>query len=379
MKPSVLVAGAGPTGLTAALELARADHDVMIVDAKPSGANTSRAAVIHARTLEVLEPSGVTSELIERGLKVSTFTVRDRDRSLLSIGFGNLDTAYPYTLMLSQAETESVLVSALADHGVAVRRPARVVGVSQRLTGVQAMLEDGSVVAADYLVAADGAQSTVRDALGIPFTGGTYDESFVLADVRLTGGMPRDQVFLFFSPAGLVVVAPLPGGFHRVVATVDEAPESPGIEFVQSILDTRGPVQQPASVQQVLWGSRFRVHHRVADRFGEDRILLVGDAAHVHSPAGGQGMNLGIEDGSLAAAAVDLAAAGHPDAMSRYATDRPQVAASVVSLADRLTRLATAPHIVRPVRNTAIGLLDHSSRFKDTLAQQLAGLSRGVA
>ncbi|MDR7254290.1 2-polyprenyl-6-methoxyphenol hydroxylase-like FAD-dependent oxidoreductase [Nocardioides sp. BE266] len=244
---------------------------------------------------------------------------------------------------------------------------------------MQAMLEDGSVVAADYLVAADGAQSTVRDALGIPFTGGTYDESFVLADVRLTGGMPRDQVFLFFSPAGLVVVAPLPGGFHRVVATVDEAPESPGIEFVQSILDTRGPVQQPASVQQVLWGSRFRVHHRVADRFGEDRILLVGDAAHVHSPAGGQGMNLGIEDGSLAAAAVDLAAAGHPDAMSRYATDRPQVAASVVSLADRLTRLATAPHIVRPVRNTAIGLLDHSSRFKDTLAQQLAGLSRGVA
>ena len=142
-----------------------------------------------------------------------------------------------------------------------------------------------------------GSEMCIRDRAGIAFTGSSYAESFVLADVRLTGRVPHDEVILYFSPAGLVVVAPLPGGVHRIVATVDEAPEHPGIGFVQALLNERGAQQEPAHVDALVWSSRFRVHHRVADRYRAGRIVLAGDAAHVHSPAGGQGMNTGIQDG----------------------------------------------------------------------------------
>ena len=131
----------------------------------------------------------------------------------------------------------------------------------------------------------------------------------MLADVRLGGGVPEAEVILYFSPAGMVVVAPLPGGLHRIVATVDEAPENPSAAYVQSLLDARGPERERAVVQEVLWGSRFRVHHRVADVYRSGRVLLVGDAAHVHSPAGGQGMNAGILDAISLADALKKALA----------------------------------------------------------------------
>jgi len=149
------------------------------------------------------------------------------------------------------------------------------------------------------VVGADGMHSKVRELSGIEFRGASYAQSFLLADVRLTGGVLRDQVILYFSPSGLAVVAPLADGVHRIVASVDEVPESPSLGDVQSLMDRRGPQHQAARVESLLWGSRFRVHHRLAETYKAGRILLAGDAAHVHSPAGGQGMNTGIQDALL--------------------------------------------------------------------------------
>jgi len=371
----VLIVGAGPTGLTLAAALALRGVRITVIDRLAEGANSSRAAVVHARTLEVLEPLGVSATLIGRGLRAQRFTIRDRDRVLVPIAFDKLPTAYPYTLMVSQAVTESVLLERLEALGGQVRRPCQLAGLTQDEAGVTAMLDDGSRLRARYVVGADGMHSIVRESAGIPFSGASYGESFVLADVRLSGGVPSAEVILYFSPAGMVVVAPLPGGLHRIVATVQEAPEQPSTAYVQALLDARGPERERAVVHDVLWGSRFRVHHRVADTYRAGRVLLAGDAAHVHSPAGGQGMNAGILDAMRLSEGLIKALADDQSSLDTYGSERRPVAQQVVALADRLTRLATVRPGLRALRNAVLSLLARLPRFRRQLAWRLSGLS----
>jgi 2-polyprenyl-6-methoxyphenol hydroxylase-like FAD-dependent oxidoreductase len=373
----VLVVGAGPVGLTAAIVLTQRGHTVTVVDGQPEGTNTSRAAVVHSRTLELLAPYGVTPDLVARGVHTPTFAIRDRDALLMAIPFDTLPTPYPYTLMISQADTEALLRKRLENLGGQVVRPATVTAVEQDPDSVLATFSDGHQVRARYLIGADGVRSTVREQAGISFTGSTYAESFVLADVRLSGGIPADEVILYFSPAGLVVLAPLPDDRYRIVATVDEAPALPDSAFVQRLLDERGPQARPVVVEEVLWGSRFRVHHRIADAFRSDRILLAGDAAHVHSPAGGQGMNLGIEDAVAAAECLSRVLLGEPEALlDDYAAQRRRVADRVVKLADRLTEMATLSARKRPLRNTVMRFAGRLPAVRRRLAVRLSGLDR---
>lgn len=373
----VLIVGAGPTGLALAAALAAQGVKTLIIDRQAEGANTSRAAVVHARTLEVLEPLEVADRLVALGLQARRFTVRDRDRVLVPIEFGGLPSRYPYTLMVSQAVTEAVLLERARELGVTVRRPCSLLSFSQDDGGVDATLSDGSRVRARYLVGADGMHSFVRQQAGIGFDGGTYGESFVLADVRLAANeaVPRGEVILFFSPAGMVVLAPLPDGVHRIVATVDDAPEQPDAAYVQALLDARGPQATRAVVREVLWGSRFRVHHRIAETYRQGRVLLAGDAAHVHSPAGGQGMNVGIQDAVALAQALVPALKGDDRPLQAYGALRRPVAQQVVSLADRLTRMATAPRAFRGLRNVLLSVLARVPNFRRTLAWRLSGLA----
>ncbi len=371
----VLVVGAGPTGLALAASLAMRHVRVMVIDRQGEGANTSRAAVVHARTLEVLESIGATRPLLARGIPARRFTIRDRDTVLVPIAFDHLPTPYPYTLMVSQAETERVLLDRFVGFGGRVLRPRGLVDLTQDMLGVTVQLDDGTRWRARYVVGADGMHSTVRERTHIPFIGGTYGESFVLADVRLRGGaLPADEVVLYFSPAGMVVVAPLPGGSHRIVATVEDAPEVPDIAYVQALLDARGPQRDRAVVREVIWGSRFRVHHRIADVYRAGRVLLAGDAAHVHSPAGGQGMNAGILDAFALADAFVLAMQGDESALDTYGTERRPIAQQIVTFADRLTRVATLPRGLRWLRNVGIATLAKLPRFRDQLAWRLSGL-----
>jgi len=231
------------------------------------------------------------------------------------------------------------------------------------------------VIRARYIVGADGLHSIVREQAGIGFQGGSYAESFMLADVRLSGEAPLDEVILFWATAGMTVVAPLPGDTFRIVAPVADAPEEPSAPFIQQILDSRGSGAGRMVVTDVIWGSRFRIHHRVADTYRAGRLLLSGDAAHVHSPAGGQGMNLGIQDGVALADAVARVLAGEPDTvLDDYSDARRPIAQQVVEMTDRLTRLATLPRVARPIRNAFIGMAGRVPAVRRALAMQLSGL-----
>jgi 2-polyprenyl-6-methoxyphenol hydroxylase-like FAD-dependent oxidoreductase len=294
LEHAIVIAGAGPTGLALGAELKRLGISSLILDRQAAGANTSRAAVVHARTLEVLEPLEVTAELLREGVVVPIFRVRDRNRVLTSVSFKGLDTKYPFSLMCPQNRTEAILLRRLESLGGAVTRPSEVVGVRPGETSVQVQFKSGEVlktVHAKWLVGYDGMHSVVREQASIPFIGGNYEESFVLADVKMDWPLDREEVSLFFSGKGLVVVAPLPDDHFRIVATMKQAPSSPSIADFQEILEERGPENALIKIHSIVWASRFQLEHRVAQVLRQGRILLAGDAAHVHSPAGGQGMN----------------------------------------------------------------------------------------
>jgi len=312
-RTEIAIVGAGPTGLALAVTLASAGVDFVIVDRLPEGANTSRAAVVHARTLEVLDELDASKELIDRGIQVTRFAVRDGSRRLLTVSFDRLPTPHPYTLMVPQYETEDVLLARLRILGGDVHRPYEVGSVIQDQDGVTLTMSTGETLRAGFVVGADGMHSAVREASGIGFTGSAYGESFVLADVEMDWAPGRREVSLTFGAAGLAVVAPLPGGHYRVVATVDDAPIT---------------------------------------------------------PAGGQGMNTGIQDGYA------LGRAFSTGQLDGYEAQRRPVAQRVVAFTDRMTKMGTTRSpAVRGARNAVLPLLGRIPAFRTKLATELAELN----
>ncbi|WP_269856454.1 FAD-dependent oxidoreductase [Streptomyces sp. RPT161] len=363
-RTDVAIVGAGPTGLALAITLASAGIDFVLLDRQEQAAHTSRAGVVHARTLEVLDELGTAPELIARGRRVGEATVRDGARRLLRVPFDGLPTRFPFALVIPQYETEDVLASRLRQLGGEVHRPYEVTDVIQDAGGATLTMASGETLRAAYAVGADGMHSVVREAAGIGFEGGSYGESFVLADVTLEQDRADDGLMLQFGADGLFFIVPFPGDHYRVVATVEDAPAKPELRYVQDLLDARDAGR--AKVRDLVWSSRFRIHHRVADRFRAGRVLLAGDAAHVHSPLGGQGMNTGIQDGYALGRAL---AEGRLDT---YEERRRPVARRVVAFTDRLTRIATGPRVVR---DTLLPLVGRVPALRDRLAMELAELN----
>jgi 2-polyprenyl-6-methoxyphenol hydroxylase-like FAD-dependent oxidoreductase len=381
----VLIVGAGPTGLAAAAALHRGGVTPLVVDKLAAGQNTSRAAVVHAHTLEVLEQIGVAHRLAREGIKVTKFSLRDRDSLLLRLDFANLPTPFAHLLMIPQDVTERILNESLEERGIAVQRGWALERLTERAGFVEAELETPNgmrTVRARYVIGADGMHSLVRQTAAIDFPGSRYEESFVLADVEMNWSHGRDEVMLFFSPAGLVVVAPLPGGAFRIVATLDDAPERPGVADVQALLDARGPSMGRSRVTKVLWSSRFRLHHRLAEHYRRGNLLLVGDAAHVHSPAGGQGMNTGLVDACvLGQLLADVVRGRKPEAqLDSYETLRRPAAQKVLGLAGRLTLMATLKRApARWLRNAVLRAIGWLPKARKQFVMNLSGLSRRAA
>jgi 2-polyprenyl-6-methoxyphenol hydroxylase-like FAD-dependent oxidoreductase len=377
-KADVVIVGAGPTGLALAAELQRLGTPALLVDKHSSGENTSRATVVHARTLEVLEPLGVTQQLIDRGLILHTARMHEGDTVRAHISFDGLDTAYSYILVCTQDQTEEVLTKRLRELGGGEIRAVEVTEVHPDDDGVTATYVAGGVliqdVRAKWLVACDGMHSMVRQSAGIGFEGGNYEENFVLADVEMETPLGRKTMDLFFSPEGLLLIVPLPHDRYRVIATMLEAPSAPSLDDVQKILDTRGPQQQKCRATGLVWSSRFRIQHRVATQLRKGRVLICGDAAHVHSPAGGQGMNTGIQDAvSLAQVLHTAVTTGDESGFAEWEKKRLAIARSVVKTTDVMTRVAASDSsISHLVRNLVMGAVEHSSTLQRVLAERLS-------
>jgi 2-polyprenyl-6-methoxyphenol hydroxylase-like FAD-dependent oxidoreductase len=324
----------------------------------------------------------VAQELTERGIEVTDFVIRDRDRRLLRLGFDALPSSHPYLLILPQDQTERVLTDRLESLGGRIVRGAAAAFAEQdsRNARVSVAVGDNEAsVNARYVVAADGMHSVIRTDAGIEFEGAPYPESFILADVRMDWPFAATEVSLFFSPEGLIVVAPLPGGVYRIVATRNAAPAQPSMADVQALLDARGPASEPALIREVLWSSRFRIHHRLAKSYRQGRFFLMGDAAHVHSPAGGQGMNTGLVDAVVLGELLGGVIRGtRPESdLDCYEHLRRPAAAQVLTLAGFLTSLATVEGTLkRAARNSLLALVSVLPPVRKRLMMNLSGLSR---
>ncbi|MCP9229468.1 FAD-dependent monooxygenase [Mesorhizobium sp. LMG 17147] len=381
-KTEVLIIGAGPTGLALSIVLHQAGVDHVLIDRLGEGLQTSRAGVIHAQTLEALEPLGVTQRLSELALKLQNFAIRDRSRALLKLDFGKLPSRHPYLMMLPQNLTEQVFAERITALGGVIHLVVEAKAVVQDPDGARVtVVENGreKIISTRYVVGGDGMHSLVRNSASIEFDGAAYEASFVLADVRLDWPVGPTEVSLFFAPAGLVVVAPLPDGSYRVVATMDDAPEKPAVADIQVLLDSRGPTKERTRVLDLSWSSRFRVHHRLVRSYRKGRLFLMGDAAHVHSPAGGQGMNTGIVDAVVLGQLLgDVVNGVRPEAeLELYETLRRPAAQEVLDLAGMMTGMALARSPVkRFVRNLVLSVLNLTPFLKRRIALKLSGLSR---
>jgi 2-polyprenyl-6-methoxyphenol hydroxylase-like FAD-dependent oxidoreductase len=377
----VLVVGAGPTGLALAAQLAAFGTPFRIVDREPDPVHESRALAVQPRTLEVLAGLGIAQRLIERGNPAARLHLHagDRTTELPLFDIGVDDTAFPFLLFVSQAETEAVLNTHLADEGVVVERGVELVSLHDDPAAdhVACQLRDhgGRIehLTARYVVGCDGAHSHVRASAGIEFPGSAYPQTFVLADLPADGLDPT-AVHAYLAPVGMLFFFPLdhPAPW-RLLAMRPHDPRSstgevepPGLADLQALADTytAGSVELGPPV----WSTYFRIHHRHAHTYRSGRVFLAGDAAHIHSPAGAQGMNTGIQDAWNLGWKLALVAQGiaEPALLDTYQTEREPVGRDVLAFTDRAFRIATTTNAAARFARTRIAphLLAAAARFR---------------
>jgi len=361
MNPTeILIAGAGPTGLVLALWLTRLGVKVRIIDKTAEAGTTSRALAVQARTLEFYHQVGIDEAVIAGGVKVENLNMwvsghRAATVHLRRIGEGL--TPYAFALIFPQDAHERLLIERLSALGVQVERRTELLRFSQHDGGITATLRrpDGSeeTCEAAYLAGCDGASSTVRGQLGIGFPGGTYTGLFYVADVVATGEPVRGELHADIEDADFLLLFPLSEQHWRLVGTVHDLPG--GEDGKLAFDDVKGKAMEhlKLNIEKVNWFSTYRVHHRVANRFGDGRAFLLGDAAHIHSPVGGQGMNTGIGDAvnlSWKLAAV-LKGGATQKLLDTYEPERIAFARRLVATTDRgfvvVTKRSTLARLVR--------------------------------
>ena len=386
MKVDVLVAGAGPVGLAMAVELERYGLHVRIVDKAAERTDKSKALVLWSRTLELLDRAGCSQALIDAGGKVSGVNIVDGSRQIAHLVLDRVITPHAYALMLPQSETERLLDEHLQVNGIQVERGVeltqfaasadQVVCTLRHAEGQEEQLE------ASWLIGCDGAHSTVRHQLGFEFIGDTLPSNWILADVHL-GGLPwRGEIDIAWHSDGVLAIFPISQDRYRVIADVGDAGDDtsePTLQEVQAILDQRGPGEIQASAP--VWLARFRINERKVADYRAGRVFLAGDAAHIHSPAGGQGMNTGIQDACNLAWKLALVQRGICAAeplLDSYSLERSAVGKQVLEATGRATAIGLMTgEIKQSIRNHVASLIFGLAPVRKKVAEVITELSIG--
>ena len=365
MPEPVLIVGAGPTGLTAALELSRLGIPVRLIEKRQQPAETSRAIGVQARTLELFAQRGLANELIGRGNQARGGSVYGGGKRIVHLDLTQIPSRYNFILLVSQVETERVLRDAVERQGVTVEWGVELVGIAQdplstQPRPVQAVVRhaDGRLETTDaaYLISAEGAHSRVRTTLDLGFKGETFVEEYALGDLHLDGDLTSSEVHIFSSTAGFLALFPLGDRHFRLIC--GDAPGDPKrgtpptLDELQTMYDGRSHI--PAKLRDLTWSSWFQINSRIVEHLQHGRFLLGGDSAHIHSPAGGQGMNTGIQDMINLGWKLALVLKGYadPSLLATYEQDRLPVMRAVLSNTERLTHLIGSENpVVRGVFN----------------------------
>ena len=362
-KTDVLIVGAGATGLTMALWLQRLGTRFRIIDTLPSAAPYSRALGVHARTLEFDRQLGFADDVVDGGVVMSAINLWVNRRRAAHVSLADLGadlTPYPFVLDFAQDQHERLLIDQLAAGGTTVERRTRLVALEEQDDGLLATLEcpDGTTdrCLASYVAGCDGAHSAVRSLSGIGFAGGSYERVFYVADVDASGPAVDGELHVDLGESDLLAVFAMKGETHvRLVGTVegDTIPTDRQLSFDDV---SRRPIEQLGlDVHRVHWFSTYHVHHRVATTFRAGRAFLLGDAAHIHSPVGAQGMNTGIGDAvNLSWKLASVLRGSRSDLLDTYGVERMAFARRLVATTDRAFTVATKPGRVAAVVRTRI-------------------------
>jgi 2-polyprenyl-6-methoxyphenol hydroxylase-like FAD-dependent oxidoreductase len=380
---SVLIAGAGPVGLTLANELTRYGIAVRIVDKSAERTDKSKALVLWSRTLELFDHAGYVDPFLAAGMKAHGAQMSNGKDVIARISLDDMDSVYPYALMIPQSDTERVLEERLAQQGIKVERTVALESFKDRGGGVEAVLRKASgeseTLTADWLIGCDGAHSIVRHGLGFTFDGTTQPSDWYLADGHITGLDPGDRLHIFWHKDGILAFFPITEGRWRVIADLGPAQgdahcPDPTLQEVQALITLRGT--DGIVIKDAYWLAAFRINERKVSQYGSGRAFLAGDAAHIHSPAGGQGMNTGMQDAFNLAWKLSLVIGGvcKPTLLDSYSVERSAVGDMVLRNASRLTDAAIIRNpIAQGLRNTvvkfALGFPQLVHRVADLLAE----------
>jgi 2-polyprenyl-6-methoxyphenol hydroxylase-like FAD-dependent oxidoreductase len=387
-----LIVGAGPIGMTLALELQRFGLSCRIIDKAAAPTDKSKALVVWPRTLELLDRAGVADDFVAAGFWAKGATMYGNGKRLVHVNIHRDDTAFPRPLMIPQNETERVLNENLQRRGLRVEREAELIETKVQDSGFRAQDEqiistvrqaDGreEVVTSSWLAGCDGAHSTVRKQLGIPFAGEFEPNDWMLADVHVDGPIAPDEISAYWHSLGVLIFFPMSPGRFRVIADLGRAPGTdkpadPTLDEVQRLVDGRGPAG--VRVHDPIWLSGFRIHERKVNDYQKGQAFLCGDAAHIHSPAGGQGMNTGMQDAFNLAWKLALVhkRQAKPLLLASYTKERSAVGDMVLRDAGLFTRVAMIRNpVLQFMRNHMMALAGKLTAVQERAIAQLTEMA----
>ncbi len=370
----VLIVGAGPTGLSMASELHRHGIEFRIIDKEQKPIATSNALALHSRTLEIFEQMGLVDKVLTKGIKLNQFTIFADGKKIVESNFNLIDSQYPFALGLAQHHTEALLIEHLAEHNIHPEFHVEIADFANAADGFHVTLKNESgaeeALHADWLVACDGAHSFIRNQLNIPFEGQSLGEHFIMADAEIEWEFGDHDLVAFLSHHGPMAVITYEPGVRRILFEVTNDPElsqstHPVKKDFERLAKERCPF--PVTIGEPTWTSGFWINERIVPRYQQGRVLLAGDAAHIHSPVGGQGMNTGIQDAFNLAwkLALTIKGAAHQQLLNSYSEERRPIAQAVLRGSTAMTHVVASKNpLLRMVRNFVFGLINRHQALR---------------